>query len=153
MSDLDSAPWSVDQKPTSDLIITRAEPKQRRPPLTPLGHGGVKHQTLERLVKALGEERGSRVTLEEPVHDGAGRVDAVLVRGDTSIAFEISVTTTKDHELLNVEKCLSLPYFHVLMLTSHVRRKINLERFIGAALEDKDKKRVSFLLPEDPWLP
>ena len=109
----------------------------------------MKHKALEHLVKSLGEERGFRVMLEAPVHDGAGRVDAVLVRQEASIAFEISVTTTRDHELGNIEKCLALPYTHVVMLTSHVRRRVSLERYISPLLEDADKKRVSFLLPEE----
>lgn len=114
-----------------------------------MGQGGVKHKYLEHLIKELGEERGFRVTLEEPIHDGAGRVDAVLVRGDIQLAFEISVTTTKDHELDNVEKCLACKYTHVVMLSSHKRHQTSLQRFISEALDDHDKRRVSFLLPED----
>ena len=89
------------------------------------------------------------MTLEEPVLDGTGRVDAMLVRGEISLAIEISVTTTRDHELGNIEKCLALPYTHIVMLALHKRRQTSLERFISEALGDKDKKRVSFLLPED----
>ena len=144
-------PLEVDNPTVSDssVVITRLPPKTAPLPVRDLGHGGVKHKALEHLVKSLGEERGFRVVLEAPVHDGAGRVDAVLVRQETSIAFEISVTTTRDHELGNIEKCLALPYTHVVMLTSHVRRRVSLERYISPLLEDADKKRVSFLLPEE----
>ena len=137
------------QDPTAALVITRAPPEAARPPVNDMGYGGVKHKYLKNLVKVLGKERGFRVGLEVPVYDGSGRVDAVLVRAEMSIAFEISVTTTKDHELGNVEKCLSLPYTHVAMLGSHVRRRASLERFIAGSLDEGDKKRVSFLLPED----
>jgi len=131
------------------IAITRAPaaPPRERPRV--IGQGGVKHKYLEHLIKELGEERGFRVTLEEPIHDGAGRVDAVLVRGGVQLAFEISVTTTKDHELGNIEKCLALAYTHVVMLASHKKHQTSLQRFISEALDDADKKRVSFLLPED----
>lgn len=136
-------------RPEPAIAITRTPAGPARPQTKPMGGGGVKHKYLEHLLKELGEARGFRVTLEEPIHDGAGRVDAMLIRGETQLAFEISVTTTRDHELGNIEKCLALPYTHVVMLTSHVRRQTSLRNFISDALEDKDKKRVSFLLPED----
>nr|WP_316642641.1 hypothetical protein [uncultured Roseateles sp.] len=135
--------------PTIEIVITRAPPKAESKAPRDMGHGGAKHKYLEHLVKELGEARGFLVTLEQPIHDGAGRVDAVLVRQDIAIAVEISVTTTSDHELGNIEKCLSLPYTHIVMLTSHKRRQVSLQKFITGALEEGDRKRVSFLLPED----
>jgi len=134
---------------TPELVITRAPAAPIRERPRGMGQGGVKHKYLEHLIKELGEARGFRVTLEEPIHDGAGRVDAVLVRGDIQLAFEISVTTTRDHELGNIEKCLACTYTHVVMLASHKKHQTSLQRFISEALDDNDKKRVSFLLPED----
>lgn len=131
------------------LAITHALATPAREKQRGMGQGGVKHKYLEHLIKELGEERGFRVTLEELIHDGIGRVDAVLVRGDVKLAFEISVTTTRDHELGNIEKCLASTYTHVVMLASHKKHQTSLERFISEALDDADKKRVSFLLPED----
>lgn len=114
-----------------------------------VGGGGVKHKYIEHLIKELGEERGFRASVEESIQDDTGRVDVILRRGDISLAFEISVTTTKDHELGNVEKCLALPFTHVAMIASHARHLKGLSVHIGRALEDDDRKRVSFLLPED----
>jgi hypothetical protein len=130
-----------------EMFITRAPPIAR--PRKEAGHGGAKHKYLEHLVKQLGEERGFLASLEVPVHDGAGRVDAVLTRGELRLAFEISVTTTKDHELGNIEKCLALPFAHVVLLAHHKRHQTSLQRFIAEALEATDRSRVSFLLPED----
>jgi len=142
-------PTPEPERPRAEIVVTR-EPASACPaPRRDMGGGGVKHKYLEHLIKELGEERGFRVTLEEPVLDGSGRVDAVLIRGEVQLAVEISVTTTRDHELGNIEKCLALPYTHIVMLASHKRHQTSLERFISAALEDKDKRRVSFLLPED----
>lgn len=156
----DAPPDTVAQVPTpprppepvqakDDIVITRAPAIPRETSPRDIGGGGVKHKYIEHLIKELGEERGFRASVEESVHDGAGRVDVILRRAEISLAFEISVTTTKDHELGNIEKCLALPFTHVAMLASHARHLKGLSAHIGKALEDDDKKRVSFLLPED----
>ena len=43
--------------------------------------------------------------MEEPLSSG-GKVDVALRREGHSLACEISVTTTAEHEIGNVEKCL-----------------------------------------------
>lgn len=135
--------------PQEEIAIARAAPRLRPQEPRDVGGGGVKHKYIEHLIRELGEERGFRATVEEPVHDGAGRVDVVLRRGEVALAFEISVTTTRDHELENIEKCLSLPFTHVAMVASHSRHLKSLSMHIGKALEDDERTRVSFLLPED----
>lgn len=153
-----AAPVSVPLSPV-EAMSTPVPPAPIAPPL-PLppvpvpesksGGGGVKHRYLQSLVKELGEARGFRVGIEEEVHDGAGRVDVLLSRGNLVLAFEISVTTTKDHELGNIEKCLALTEVkHVVMLVSNGKRQRSLAAHVGGALEEGDRKRVSFLLPED----
>lgn len=114
-----------------------------------VGGGGVKHKYIEHLIKELGEERGFRAAVEEQIHDGAGRVDVILRRDELSLAFEISVTTTKDHELENVEKCLALPFSRVVVVTSHARRLKSLSAYIATSLDEEERKRVRFLLPEE----
>ncbi len=133
----------------SGIVITRAPAAAVASPPRDVGGGGIKHKYIEHLIKELGEERGFRASVEESIHDGAGRVDVILRRGEVQLAFEISVTTTKDHELGNIEKCLALPFTHVAMLASHARHLKGLTTHIGKALEEEDRKRVSFLLPED----
>lgn len=133
----------------SDIAITRAPASPEPMQVRDVGGGGIKHKYLEHLIKELGEERGFRASVEESVHDGAGRVDVILRREEISLAFEISVTTTKDHELGNIEKCLALPFTHVVMLASYQRHLKGLSSFIERSLEETEKRRVSFLLPED----
>lgn len=113
------------------------------------GGGGVKHKYLEHLVKELSEARGFRASLEEVTPDALGRIDVVLVRDALRIAVEISVTTARDHELRNIEKCLSLPFTHIVMLTSHEKRRKSLSSYITEALDEVDRPRVSYLLPEE----
>lgn len=134
---------------SDEIVITRAPVMQKSAEPRDIGGGGVKHKYIEHLIKELGEERGFRASVEESVHDGAGRVDVILRRDTISFAFEISVTTTRDHELGNIEKCLALPFTHIVMLASHQKHLKSLSLFISKGLEEDEKKRVSFLLPED----
>jgi len=114
----------------------------------PLGRGGRQHKYLQHLVKQLAEERGFRAVIEEPILDGAGKIDVALVRGEERIACEISVSTSRDQELGNVEKCLSAGYERVIVLAPNERHLATLSRFIGAHLDDADRDRVAFMLPE-----
>lgn len=132
-----------------EIVITHAPAAPKAVEPREMGGGGFKHKYIEHLIKELGEERGFRASVEEPVHDGAGRVDVILRRGKIHLAFEISVTTTRDHELGNIEKCLALPFTHVAMLASHAKHLKSLSMHIGKALDEDERKRVSFLLPED----
>ena len=134
---------------TEDIVITRVPGTLLPIETRDVGGGGVKHKYIEHLIKELGEERGFRASIEESIHDGAGRVDVILRREEISLAFEISVTTTRDHELGNIEKCLALPFTAIAMLASHARHLKGLSTFISKALDDDERKRVSFLLPEE----
>lgn len=147
----DPMPQQLPNLPISSpsIEIARVAPIPQPIQFRDSGGGGVKHKYIEHLIKELGEERGFRATIEESIHDGSGRVDVILRRQKLSFAFEISVTTTKDHELANVEKCLALPFTHVIMMASHAKHLKGLSMHIGKALEEEETKRVSFLLPED----
>ena len=113
------------------------------------GGGGVRHSELERMVKELGEAAGYRASIEETILDGAGRVDVVLRRDAELICIEISVTTTREHELLNVKKCLEFGATKVLVVAAVARHRISLERYIAGQLGDAEKALVEYLLPDD----
>lgn len=135
-----------EEKPTppQEFFETLPQPNYRDE-----GGGGIKHKHLAHLTRENGESRGFRVVLEEVSEDGKARVDAVLTRDALRIAFEISVTTARDHELQNVEKCLSYSFSHVVLLTSHERRRKSLQSFITDALPLESRGKVFFLIPED----
>jgi hypothetical protein len=47
------------------------------------------------------------VVVEEPTPDGKGSVDVALERAGWRLACEISVTSTVEQEVGNIEKCLT----------------------------------------------
>jgi hypothetical protein len=114
----------------------------------PLGRGGRQHQYLQHLVKELAEQRGYRAVIEEPILDGAGKVDVSLTRGKERVACEISVTTSRDQELMNVEKCLSAGFDRVIVIAHDERHLKTISRFIAAHVEESMRDRLTFLLPD-----
>ena len=112
------------------------------------GGGGIRHSQLETLVKDLGEAHGFRASLEETILDGTGRVDVILRRDDISILVEVSVTTTREHEYLNILKCLENGGTEIWLLANTERHRLSLERFISARLSQSDSAKVRFILED-----
>ncbi len=141
-------PKEVPKEKEDEERVLRA--KSSVPRYTPKeqGGGGKQHRYLANLVKGLAEERGFKASIEEEILDGAGRVDVALVRGSRKIAVEISVTTGRDWELGNVEKCISAGYEEVLVVSTNERHLKSLARFIPDKLEEKDRDKVRYFSPE-----
>lgn len=113
-----------------------------------LGRGGRQHKYLQQLVKKIAEERGFRAVIEEPILDGAGRVDVSLSRQHIRIACEISVTSTQDQELGNIEKCLAAGYTQVILISPEPRQLSLIRKFVVPVLDPEMQSRVHFLLPD-----
>ena len=145
-----AAPEVVVTAPASATIGAEARkkaPPVRKEPVQP-GRGGQQHKYLQHLFKQLAEERGFRASIEETILDGAGRVDVSLVRGESRIACEISVTTNQDHELGNVEKCLAAGYTDVVLVGSNERHIKALTKFVEENLDESEQGKVRYIVPE-----
>lgn len=112
------------------------------------GRGGRQHKYLQHLVKQLAEERGFRASIEESILDGAGRVDVSLVLDDLRIACEISVTTSQDQELGNVEKCIAAGYTEIVVIGHSERHARSLEKFISSTLDETSRPFVKYIVKE-----
>jgi Type IV secretion-system coupling protein DNA-binding domain len=110
--------------------------------------GGLRHAEIERYIKEHAEQAGFRATLEETILDGAGRVDVILRKDGVTICCEVSVTTTREHELLNVRKCLEYGADQVWLIANTERHKLGLERYILPELSDGDKRKTSIMTPD-----
>jgi Type IV secretion-system coupling protein DNA-binding domain len=113
------------------------------------GGGGARHQAICQSIKELGEAAGFRATVEETILDGEGRVDVILRQGERAIAFEVSVTTSREHELLNVRKCLRAGFGEVVVVAVLPRHLVSLERFVGQCLSDDERGKVRFVLADN----
>jgi Helicase HerA, central domain len=152
---LPELPRKVAQSEVADTPVRPVE-VVAAPALRKEGGGGVKHQYLQRLVKELGEQSGWRVTLEETVLEGTGRIDVVARRGDDCILVEVSVTTTREHEYANIKKCLEFGHtlggagnIHVLLIATPARHLTSMKRHIDPLLTASEKAIVRFMSPEE----
>jgi hypothetical protein len=116
-----------------------------QPPPT-LGRGGQQHKYLQNLIKRLAEDKGFRVTIEQPVLSGAGSVDVSLERAGHRIACEISVSSTSDYECNNIRKCLAAGFEKIVVLSSERKRLTKIRQMIEAEV---DNEKVLFLQPEE----
>jgi hypothetical protein len=81
-------------------------PKEHPQAPRDLGRGGAQHQAVQKRIKEAAEALGFRSAIEKQIGMCQESFDLLLERGDIRIACEISITTTIDHEVGNVRKCL-----------------------------------------------
>ncbi len=139
-------------------VVEKEEPQERSQPVfspnepqkpAPAGRGGAQHQYLQRLIKRIGQEHGYIASLEESILAGHGLVDVSLEKDGGKIACEISVSTSAQHELDNIQKCLAHGYSDIVLLT-HERKKLNqIRRLVQETINDDDQQRIHYLLPEE----
>ncbi|MDE2166097.1 MAG: type IV secretion system DNA-binding domain-containing protein [Alphaproteobacteria bacterium] len=149
-------PESQPTVPTHEPVQPQrpAQPKMREAEPSPMGRGGKQHKYLQHLIKQMAEERGWRTVIEEPILDGTGRVDVSLSRGERRIACEISVTSTRDQELANVEKCLVAGFAEVILVAESDRQREMLHKYVASGIDETDRSKVRYLIPEEllPYL-
>ena len=127
-----------------------SKPVERREPAPPrdLGKGGAQHQAIQQRIKQTAEQLGFRSLIEKPL-SGRESVDLFLERGDQSIACEISFSTTIDHEVGNVAKCLKAGLPKIVILCVEAERLRKIEEAVTASLGPEAAARVSYYLPDD----
>jgi hypothetical protein len=113
------------------------------------GRGGQQHKYLQQLIKRWAESKGYRATVEKQILDGLGSVDVALEKGDQTVACEISVMSTPEQELGNIQKCLAAGFEHVVMVSSDKKTLSKGRELASSRLNADEIKRVQFLTPED----
>ena len=71
-----------------------------------------------------------------------------LRKGELAIACEIGVTTTPEHEMQNIAKCLSAGFERVLVISPEKRALARVERLASEALREEQRARVDFCSPD-----
>lgn len=113
------------------------------------GRGGAQHKYLQSLIQRWGEANGWQATIEEGILNGRGSVDISLRKGEHSIACEIGMTTTAQHELENVQKCFVASYGSVIFISPERRTLEKVGAQAKGALTDEQKKRFQTATPEE----
>jgi len=151
-----SPPIIIPQVSEPPKISEVSKPKELVPPAKhelprDLGRGGAQHQAIQKRIKEAAEGFGFRSIIEKPVLDGQGSVDLWLERNGQGIACEISISTTIDHEVGNVSKCLKagVPKVAVICLDEERLRKIS--NAVSGSLGAELAARVEYFQP-DPFI-
>lgn len=107
------------------------------------------HIYLQSFLKKTAEARGFKAVIEEPTPNNSGRVDVGLFRDGVRIAIEVSVTTPPQHEVQNIQKCVSAGYDQVLSVSSSKPQLTKISTLCKKALSEADLQKVLFLEPRD----
>lgn len=146
-------PQTSEPPKTSEIPKPKEQPvpSVKHEPPRDLGRGGAQHQAIQKRIKEAAEGLGFRSVIEKPVLDGQGSVDLCLERTGQSIACEISISTTIDHEVGNVAKCLKagLPKVAVICLNEERLKKI--ASAVSGSLGAELAARVEYFQP-DPFI-
>ncbi|MCE5306072.1 MAG: type IV secretion system DNA-binding domain-containing protein [Acidobacteriales bacterium] len=125
----------------------RRQPEKRSEPELG-GRGGPQHKYLQELIKRWAEDKGYRGTIEKPILGGLGSVDVALESDERSIACEICMTTSLEHEIGNLRKCLAAGFDYVVMISTNKKIISKAAGFV-AALGEQDSARVRLFGPEE----
>ena len=109
---------------------------------------GRQHESIKRRIMQEAEVLGYGVEWERLVLNGKGRVDLVLTRGTLTIACEVSVTTTIEHEVQNVLKCVQAGFQRIAVVCMSRKRLKALEEAIKGCL-DGTGVECSFYVPSE----
>ncbi len=97
----------------------------------------------------MAEEKGFRAVIEQQTPDSKGMVDVGLERDGKRIACEITITTTDEQELRNIEKCLAGGYDKVILCSPEQKTLEKVKSLVSQKLNESDKEKVLFFQPEE----
>jgi hypothetical protein len=135
--------------PEPPLVVSEVPAKPELP--RDMGRGGAQHQAIQQRIKKVAEELCFRSVIEKQLLEGQGSVDLWLERAEQSIACEISITTTIDHEVGNVAKCLKAGFPNVAVICLDDERLKKIATAVSGSLGAESAARVKYFQP-DPFI-
>jgi len=109
----------------------------------------TQHRYLQNLIKKIAEDKGYKATIEQPAISGQGKIDVALERNGKKIACEISITSTDEQEVKNIEKCLAEGYEKVILCSPEKKTLEGVKSLISQGLSKSDQAKVLYLQPEE----
>lgn len=134
----------------SEEPIHSERPKKANEPKASshLGRGGEQHTAIQKRLKEAGQKMGFLAAIEYPLADGS--VDIAFTRSGKKVAaVEITITTTVDHEVGNVLKCLRAQFPLVAVVSNNKAKLQQMKEAVAAAGGPEVSARVGYFLPED----
>jgi hypothetical protein len=134
--DVPAAPTGVEQPPSAPPPVV--VPTGASSP----GRGGAQHKYLQSLICRWADANDWRATVEESVLGDLGRVDIALRKGERKVACEICITTSPEHELDNIQKCLAAGFDQVLAVSQDKKAVKLMKSMLEGSLEKGQAERV-----------
>ena len=113
-----------------------------------LGKGGEQHKAMQLRIKEAAEVLGFRSVIEQQIAGSQESVDLLLERGGHKIACEISVTTTIDHEVGNIRKCLKAGLSPIAIICVSKDRLEKIAAAVSGSLGVDATERVAYFQPD-----
>jgi uncharacterized FlaG/YvyC family protein len=88
------------EKPRQASSVNKANEK---------GKGGQKHKEIQKLLQLTAHKKGFGAVIEKHIGEGQ-HIDLVINTGEEEIACEISISTSADHEIENIQKSINSGY-------------------------------------------
>jgi hypothetical protein len=108
-----------------------------------------RHRYLQSLIKKMAEEKGYKAVIEQSTPDNQGKLNVSLERNAKKIACEVSITTTGDQELENIEKCLKAGYEQAVLCSPDKKTLESVKSIVSQKVNESNQKRVLFFQPEE----
>jgi hypothetical protein len=141
------------EKPTKPKPVEKEKPLPEVVPHVEVqavqDKGPSQHRYFQVLIKRIAEDKGYKATIEQPTPDGAGRIDVALERNGKRIACEISVTSTPEQEVKNVEKCLAAGFEKVVLCSPERKVLESVNSLVAQSISEPDQKKVLFFQPDE----
>lgn len=142
-------PTSRPQLPPEERAHVLPDESAKEEILASTPKNSSQHRYLQTLIKRMAQEKGFRVIVEEATPSKDGRVDVGLERNGKRIACEISITTSDEHELGNVTKCLEAGYDTVVLCSPNRKTLDKAKNLAIQRLSESDVGKVLFLQPDE----
>lgn len=130
-----------------DVEAFPVPPKVEAPPVKDKAIS--QHRYLQYLIKKIAEDKGYKATIELPILGGSGKVDIGLERNGRKIACEISITTSGEQELKNIQKCLSADFEKIVFCSPDQKTLESVKTLTEQKLSLPDIQKLLFFQPED----
>jgi hypothetical protein len=115
-----------------------------------LGRGGAQHKAIQERIQTEAHALGFLAKVESQLAGASNEAaDLILKKGNETIAVEITVTTTVDHEFGNVKKCLAAGCNRIAVVSHRPEHLNAIREAVKAGLGLEQVAKVSFYAPDE----
>lgn len=124
-------------------------PPEATAPESPIkGRGGIQHKEIQKTIKGIGLDLGFGASLEASCQQSDGAIDVLLTGEKQVIAVEVSVTTSPEHELENLKKCLAENVDQVLCVSPDDKQRLSIQNLALQHLPQTQSTKIKYLKPQ-----